>query len=189
MNKYKDAIIRLFPPGLAWNNNPILFLVAQAFATTLKALDYTSRALIMERYTQHQNHSLEEWEQTFGLPGDCAELEQNRVNRGLAVIARRIAQGGQHEDSYHALAKTFGYEIEIIKYPAMIADYARVGQPIGAAPLETTIKITNVQTARMRSGEFEVGTQLTINERLNRFVCVCKNKAAAYGKIHFVTEN
>ena len=136
-----DAIKRLFPPGLAWDENPLVETLAQIFSAVTEAFDDDSKALFLERFTLSQKQSLDEWEQAFALQDDCSEFGTSIADRRKNVIARRIALGGQTEQAYRDLAKLFGFEIEIKRYAAFRVGYSQAGDAVGGNPLEITINI------------------------------------------------
>lgn len=188
MSKYTEPIKRLFPPGLAWDENPLINSFANIFGDQIEAFDDSSEAFLLERFTHRQKQSLEEWEQALGLDEDCIAESNVISDRFKAVIARRLAEGGQSEKSYIAVAKLFGFEIEIIKHQAFRVGMSTAGAAIGALPFEIVIKIFSDGRTNILAGEYPVGTQLKPDQRLAALICTLKHKAAAYGKIHFIME-
>ena len=188
MSDYTEAIKRLFPRGLAWDNNPIKDALAAAFAKTLKALDLDAKALFLEKFATKQKQSLGEWENQLALPDRFSIEDDTLYNRGFAVVAKNHSMGGQSNISFHDLAKAYGFKIQIITFPALICGVAVVGETVGAAPLEATIKILDYADEAIHVGEYIVGSNLPTDEKLTNFIGACNRKIAAYGKLHFVTE-
>lgn len=187
MSDFTEAIKKLFPQGMAWNDNPIKDLAVKSFATVLEALDMEAKALFLERFTLKQKSSLDDWEYQLGLPDEFSNNE-GIANRKKAVIAKRAAIGGQSESSFHELATSYGFKIRITKYPSFIVGLHGCGDNVDGEPFEATITITDYSIERMRAGEYEIGTQQHLEEQLLSFIGRCKQKVAAYGKLYFLTE-
>lgn len=115
---YRGLLFSLLPPGMVWPVEPesnlqrLLDGSAQEFAR----VDSRVADLLVEADPRRALYLFEEWEASYGLPGDCAPADQPMSDRRAALVGRVVSQGGMRVADYIELAAGLGYEgIEIIE--------------------------------------------------------------------------
>jgi len=111
VDDYRAQLAALAPPGMAWPTDPesrwqkLLAGLAQEFAR----VDSRAGQLLIEADPRQALYLFDEWEASYGLPGDCAPADQSQADRVVALIGRIIGQGGMRAADYIALAEGLGY--------------------------------------------------------------------------------
>lgn len=115
---YRGLLFSLLPPGMVWPVEPesnvqrLLDGSAQEFAR----VDARVADLLVEADPRRALYLFEEWEASYGLPGDCAPADQSMSDRRAALVGRVVSQGGMRAADYIELAAGLGYEdIQIIE--------------------------------------------------------------------------
>ena len=107
---HTEILARLLPPVAYAASSPALAAELQAMAALLdEALDLGA-VLDAELDPRAAYALLEEFEQAFGLPDACADMDlQTVADRRLALVTRIAARGSQQASYYVTLAESMGY--------------------------------------------------------------------------------
>jgi uncharacterized protein YmfQ (DUF2313 family) len=131
IEKCTQLILKLLPPGVAWNRTPSsnLYKLATALAEEICRVEARAMELLVESDPRTTVELLEDWERILGLPGECVDLASTIQERQANVVAKLISRTAQTKAYYVSLAATLGYTItvdDIIEYDAF-----HVGDSVG----------------------------------------------------------
>lgn len=125
VDDYAHGIVSLLPTGLAWNRNvkSIQYATLRAIGRSFARSDSDAHEVLTGGFPATTIMMLSEWENTLGLPNDCAIGESNNIgDRQRAVVSKLISTGGLNRNYYTGVAAALGYEITITQFrPAMCA--------------------------------------------------------------------
>ncbi|WP_413722416.1 YmfQ family protein [Sodalis sp. RH24] len=149
---YTAALQGLLPPGQAWprENGTVQNAVLRALGNSYQRSDDAAMALLAGAFPRTATILLKEWENTLGLPDDCAIGEtDSMVLRQKAVVAKLFSSGGQSNAYFISVAAALGYSITITQYRQARAGMSRCGDALNGenwpfvwlvtAPLTTVI--------------------------------------------------
>lgn len=125
---YTEALQALMPPGKAWpkRENSIQAAVLRALARSFSRTDTAAECLLKGAFPGTATIMLAEWENTLGLPDDCAIGEMDSISdRQRAVVSKLISTGGLSRSYFINLAAAMGYSITITQFRQ-----ARVGMSV-----------------------------------------------------------
>lgn len=122
-NDYATAIAALMPPGRAWPRKAksVQAAVLRSLGQSFERSDSEAQRLLVGAFPGTASTMLVEWEQTLGLPDDCAIGEIAGISdRQRAVVSKLISTGGLTISYFIRVARALGYEITITQFrPAM----------------------------------------------------------------------
>lgn len=123
IEKCTQLILKLLPPGIAWNREQTstLYKLAQSIAEELCRMEARAVQLLVESDPRTTTELLEDWERVLGLPGDCVGLAETIQQRRANVVSKLISRSSQTKQFYVDLAATLGYTItvdDVIEYDA-----------------------------------------------------------------------
>ncbi|QZN97363.1 YmfQ family protein [Symbiopectobacterium purcellii] len=120
---YSGALQNLLPQGRAWprESTTVQAAVIRALARSFARSDDDAQRLLVGAFPSAATILLTEWENTLGLPDDCAIGEIGGISdRQLAVVSKLISTGGLSRQYYIQVAAALGYTITISQFrPAM----------------------------------------------------------------------
>jgi uncharacterized protein YmfQ (DUF2313 family) len=120
--EYHAVILSLLPRGKAWtrrlcsNMSKFAAAIGAEFAFASEIRD----DMVLESDPRQAYHSLDDWEELLGLPGNCEPTYPTDVaGRRLAIHARMITRGEQDPAFYIAIGVSLGYtDLTFSKYDA-----------------------------------------------------------------------
>lgn len=128
---YREALLALFPQGLAWprNVNATLYKVVDGIAQVMGYVDGRAADLLtVESDPRTTTEMLPDWERNFGLPDICLPYPpDNLPDRRRALIARMTMIGAQDRNFFTELAGSLGQSIDIHEYAPYMAGVSRTG--------------------------------------------------------------
>lgn len=111
---YERVMKQLLPQGPAWQweegDEGRQFL--RALGYEISRFECLGRDLLRERDPRKVFHLLDEYEEAYGLPGDC-ETPSTLAARRTVLLAKVRAQGGSSLAYFRAIADNLGYKIGI----------------------------------------------------------------------------
>lgn len=149
LSQYTQAFKKLLPPGVVWRAEPgsVQESVLSAHAQEFVQSDTDAIALIKGAFPSTATTMLSEWEETLGLPDDCAISESTSMAaRQKAVVSRLTATGGQSNAYYIAFAAQLGYTITITEYRRAMAGFTTCGAALNGDDWPFVCLITAPET-------------------------------------------
>lgn len=122
--RYEHAASVLTPRGLVWTEarESNLRRLLGSLSTTWARLGLRAHELEREFQPRTATELLGEWEEALGLPGPCGELAPTLVLRRAAAAAKLAFRGGQNEGFFVELARSLGFEVQVVKYDGTTVD-------------------------------------------------------------------
>lgn len=115
---YQGLLFSLLPPGMVWPTDPDSNVqrLLEGSAQEFSRVDTRISELEVEADPRRALYLFEDWEASYGLPGDCAPAGQSMSDRRAALVGRVVSRGGMRAEDYRELAAGLGYDdIEIIE--------------------------------------------------------------------------
>lgn len=125
---FAGEFLALLPEGPMWPRDadaPMVQFIG-ALTPTYERICARDANLLVDAFPVQPVELLSEWEATLGLPDPCAGEVPTLQVRQQQVAARFIANGGQSQAYFVALAAALGYPITITQFTAF-----RCGQTLG----------------------------------------------------------
>ncbi|QWA09784.1 YmfQ family protein [Sodalis ligni] len=119
VDDYASALQALMPVGAVWPKDPeaTQTAVLGALANSYQRSDDAAQALLVGAFPRTATILLQEWENTLGLPDDCAIGETDSMAlRQAAVVTKLFSTGGQSNAYFIGVAAALGYTITITQY-------------------------------------------------------------------------
>lgn len=164
--EYQQMLLALMPQGAAWpkeeNSNLVQFMaaIAEELAFAQKRLDQ----IVAESNPETAYELLEEWEADAGLPTACTKLlDRTLSQRRKDLIAQLNSSGGQSKAYFEMIAKSLGYDVNIIEYKPFVSGVSHSGDPIGKSECRFKWKVqvnTNGNLQTFRAGASTSGEKL-----------------------------
>ena len=180
---YRDQIIKLMPSGAAWafEEGSFAFRFCYAVADELSRVHLRTLALLKERDPRSALELLPEYEKMLGLPGDCADLADNPIDRRSAIVAKIVADGGQSKKYFVDIAANAGISITIDTYPAVYIG-CDIGVELTNGPWLYTWKITtdDVTVDYFQAGSNSAGDPLAEVSTQQFLECLFEDIAPAH---------
>lgn len=120
VEEYRDLLLRLTPTGFAWPGIvgvSGLGAVFQGVGDELARISARVVDMLNESDPRSAFETLEEWEESMGIPNECESVPATVPERRELIQSRLIALGGMSIQWYIDFAATLGYEIEITEEP------------------------------------------------------------------------
>lgn len=113
--KYVSMLKGLFPKGRLWTFPPggKLEALLTGIAQELIRVEGRIAKVLLESDPRTTDEMLEDWEECYGLPGECGELAASTAERRTQLTAKVTSQGNQSKQSYVDIAAAIGYEITV----------------------------------------------------------------------------
>ncbi|MEQ1321783.1 YmfQ family protein [Acinetobacter guillouiae] len=118
LEQYTGAVKTLLPRGRVWSRamTGTQHELIEGIAKSFQDVDADAMQLLIEAFPATTTQLLDEWNLTVGIPDFCFgapdSIEQNRQY----IVAKLIADGGQSNDYYIAIAKSLGINIVIREF-------------------------------------------------------------------------
>lgn len=118
LEQYTKAIKSLLPRGRVWSRatSGIQHDLIEGIAKSFQQVDADASQLLIEAFPATTTQLIDEWNLTVGIPDYCFgapdSIEQNRQY----IVAKLIADGGQSNGYYIAIAKSLGIDIVIREF-------------------------------------------------------------------------
>lgn len=121
---YQDQLLRLLPPGFAWNRDPAsnMGLLALGLADEFARLDCRGLDLIEEAYPNTTDELMPDWMRVAGLPDPNIPAPVTLADQQIALVDRLTSRGNQNASFYIALAALYGYPATITNHVPFCAD-------------------------------------------------------------------
>jgi len=149
VDDYASALTALLPTGDVWKLEPdsIQSLVIQSLADAYQQSDDDAFQLLKGAFPSTATTLLYEWEQTLGLPDNCAIGETDSIAlRQRAVTAKLFATGGQSVDYFINVAAALGYTVTVTEYRRARAGRSACGAALNGDDWPSTWLITAPST-------------------------------------------
>ncbi|OTA14031.1 prophage tail protein [Xenorhabdus vietnamensis] len=133
VNDYTAGLNGLLPTGMAWTRQPnsVMSAVIRAIARSYHRSDQDAHALLDGGFPATATIMLPEWEQTLGLPDDCAIGEIDSISlRQKSVVSKLLKTGGQSNQYFIDLAAELGFNITITEFRQARAGMSACGAAI-----------------------------------------------------------
>lgn len=114
-SKFVELIKGLFPKGRLWTFPPGSTLLALIEGVAVEFVRIADRAddVLMESDPRTTDELLEDWEECFGLPGDCGELATTLQDRRTQLVSKITDVRNQNKQLYVDIANRLGYDIDV----------------------------------------------------------------------------
>ncbi|MBD2781637.1 YmfQ family protein [Xenorhabdus szentirmaii] len=133
MTDYTSALNGLLPTGMAWTRKPdsAMSAVVRAIARSYHRSDQDAHLLLEGSFPATATIMLPEWEQSLGLPDDCAIGEIDSISlRQKAVVSKLLRTGGQSRSYFIGLAAEMGFHITITEFRQARAGMSACGDAL-----------------------------------------------------------
>lgn len=130
---YTSAIQSLLPSGRAWPraSDSVMTTVIRTLASSYQQNDADAIQLLVDVFPKTTSALLTEWEETLGLPDDCAcNASNDEAIRRQAVVSKLIGTGGQSMAYFISIAESMGYGITIKQFRTARAGLSVCGDAI-----------------------------------------------------------
>jgi len=143
---FQDMLLRLLPPGRAWNRDPTSTMGALALglAAEFWRLDGRGMDLIEEADPRTTNQMITDWERICGLPDRAVPRPTTLAARQAAVVDRLVSVATQTDADFIALVARLGYSATITHHTPFAADIGTADSPVydGASVFWWEVNIT-----------------------------------------------
>jgi uncharacterized protein YmfQ (DUF2313 family) len=129
---YQDQLLRLLPPGLAWNRDPAsnTGLLALGLADEFARIDGRFADLEAEAIPATADETIPDWFAAFGLPDPAIPAPEGLPAQQTAIVDRLTSRGLQTGAFYIALAAVYGYRATITNHVPFAADVGSADSPL-----------------------------------------------------------
>ena len=144
IDRYRDRLLGLLPPGDAFSRSPdsVLYDVCDRVAIEFARVDERVSELLVESIPSRCTELLDDWEAALGLPDDCYSPTSTEERRA-AIVSRLVGTGGNSLADYTALAAALGYSAPTFTtYPAFLSGRGRSGDRITNGPWRSTAMVS-----------------------------------------------
>lgn len=167
---WAEAAGKLLPPGALWHlrANGVLQSLLRGMADEFARIEERSLGLYAEMNVESITELIGEWEESWGIPGECENLSTTLIQRRYALAGKIASTGGQSAEYFIQVAARMGWEITIEEHvppapgpltewgagsgltgagwiytwivhaPAFLVDYFTAGESLAGEPLTTT---------------------------------------------------
>lgn len=149
LSDYRRALQALMPVGRVWprDTSSVQSAVLNAVAQEYQKSDTEAFALLQGAFPSTATIMLSEWEESLGLPDDCAIGETDSMAlRQKAVVTKFTATGGQSVAYFIEQAKALGYGITITQFRQARAGMSGAGAALNGDDWPFVMLITALQT-------------------------------------------
>lgn len=149
LSDYRRALQALMPVGRVWprETSSVQSAVLNAVAQEYQKSDTDAFALLQGAFPSTATIMLSEWEESLGLPDDCAIGETDSIAlRQRAVVTKLTATGGQSVAYFIAQAKALGYDITITQFRQARAGMSAAGAALNGDDWPFVMLVTAPQT-------------------------------------------
>lgn len=189
---YRDQLVALLPPGLAWPRDADSTLVALLGgpAEELARVDARADALFDEADPRTVLELLVDWERVAGLPDPCSGAPTEIGERQVALTNKIAQRGGQSIVFFIELAARLGYYAEIVEFTSCDAGFA-AGAPCNGENWRHAWEVrTFVGSDEYRSGLSEFVAGSSAGDRLIGFgsldlECLINRARPAHSQVIF----
>jgi len=161
---YLQALWNLMPRGRVWSRDQdsVQNLTLSGLAETFARMNSRANALIPDAFPQTTYELLPEWEETLGIPDECAPLGTTIQARQKAVLAKFIGTGGQSAGYYIDYAASLGFTITIKQYTPFRVGQQKMGDQLGGEEwaFHWDIACPAFTTTYFRTGDSAMGEAL-----------------------------
>ena len=162
---YTSALQGLLPTGLVWprKSDGVQFAVVRALAQSYQQSDDSAVELLEGAFPATATIMLTDWENTLGLPDDCAIGENDSIAlRQKAILSKLFSTGGQSASYFIGLAKALGYDITVTVYRQARAGMSVCGDALNGENWPFTWLVTAPETtiSYAQAGQSYVGDPL-----------------------------
>lgn len=147
-DQFQEQLAALQPPGKALpaDLQSVWAMLLGAVAEEFARIDGRAADLRREMNPKTTSELLGAWEQIFGLPDDCAVLEQTENERRNALLIRMASVGGQSRAYFTALALHFGLHITITEPTPFLVGLHGCGDPVGGSDWRFVWEVHSAET-------------------------------------------
>lgn len=129
IEKYKQLLINLLPPGRLWQprEQPTFDKQLKSTAQELCRVDDRVRQMRLEIDPRTTTETIETWEEIMKLPDECTPLAPTLDERRTQIVNKLITIRGLSKTFYEFIAAQFGFTITVENYLNFVAGRARAG--------------------------------------------------------------
>lgn len=146
---YRRALQALMPVGKVWPRatSSVQSAVLDAVASEYQKSDTEAFALLRGAFPSTATIMLAEWEESLGLPDDCAIGETDSIAlRQKAVVTKLTATGGESIEYFKAQAEALGYDVSITQFRQARAGMSGAGAALNGDDWPFVMLITAPET-------------------------------------------
>ncbi|MBW6402091.1 DUF2313 domain-containing protein, partial [Roseomonas sp. HJA6] len=113
-----QGLLAGLPTGWAWphDRQSVGAKLLNAHATELGTIEASMQALLEEADPRTADAMLDDWERAFGLPDECASMDQLVASRRAALLARIVERRSPTPANLIALAASYGVDAAITEH-------------------------------------------------------------------------
>ncbi|MCC3745334.1 YmfQ family protein [Rouxiella badensis] len=186
---YSQALQALMPTGEVWprSSNSVQAAVIRALSQSFQRSDDDATLMLKGAFPSTATMMLTDWENTLGLPDDCAIGELDSIPlRQKAVVAKLFSTGSQSIPYFIGVAKALGYSIAIATYRQARAGMSVCGDSLNGDdwPFVWTVQSEDTNYSYAQAGVSYCGDPLRSwgNKRLE---CTLNNISPSHTLIIF----
>jgi uncharacterized protein YmfQ (DUF2313 family) len=149
LDDYRRALQALMPVGKVWprETSSVQSAVLNAVAGEYQKSDTEAFSLLKGSFPATATIMLSEWEESLGLPDDCAIGETDSIAlRQKAVVSKLTATGGQSVSYFIEQAKALGYEVTITQFRQARAGMSGAGAALNGEDWPFVMLVTGPKT-------------------------------------------
>ena len=157
VRKYAQLLKNLLPRGVIWRTEEgsVLERFLSALAEEFARFESRAMSLIAESDPRSALELLADWERIAGLPDKCSAGRATTVQeRRDAVVAKLTMMGGASPAFFIALARQYGYEIDIEEFAPFICGLNECGDQLYS---ESSVYVWRVSVPGPRFTPFVCG--------------------------------
>jgi len=140
IQKYKDLIINLLPPGKVWrpSDQPVLDALIESLALELCRADDKFNDMLRDIDPSTTVDLLDDWERILGLPDECTPDGLTDDQRRIQVVQKLTNVGGISKTFYEFLMTQLGFPTATVNdYLDFQVGRGKAGDPLSNYFLET----------------------------------------------------
>ncbi|WP_432473345.1 YmfQ family protein [Amphritea sp. HPY] len=186
---YRQQLVALSPPGLAWNTEPNSDYSAclDVFASALARFDNNIAIALEELDPRTATALLPEWERLLALPDTCTPAAQTIQQRREAAHAKYVMKGGQSKAYFIALAAKLGYSITIDTFKPFICGISQCGYELNPADMRFVwrVNVPGERSIYFRAGVSAPGEELLHIVSAAELECVFRKLQPSHTDLFF----
>lgn len=190
IDAYRNLLLRLLPPGRAFNREAgsKLYQLMEALGVELSRVDSRAKELLAESDPRTTTELIEDWERLVGIPDDCqTEVSASLAERRADVVRKLTNGGGATPAFFVALAAYLGYDVEVQDTYPFRCGKGRCGDPIYGIEWAFWFQVitANFDTQIFRAGAGRCGDRLRVI-RNDLLECVISKAKPAHTEVQFL---
>lgn len=190
-SSYLKQFMALLPPGRAWTRSlgSKLIELLTGFSSEPARVDAYMESIIREKDSRFTDKLLPEFEEDYGLPDECSNVDANKDTRRGDLRSRFLAIGRMDKQHYIDLAFELGFNITITEFTPFWSGVSVSGEACGDQKVLFFWQV-NVSTSSeliiFRCGSGRSGDSLQSAPGISDLICFLTKRKPAWTHILFV---